>query len=168
MLISRKRRWHMNGEISTQWDLLCSELVRNKLIRENSYRAQIYNDSPYLASNATYTLINYNARTWCRWYHSFKAAHVSEFEFSLPPKSIGEREYTNSNVVRCSMWRKKVIDNLLKSLRKSVLGLDEYLIFDSSASFSSPRKLFQTPSIRILIQAQINRETLDNRTEVKE
>ena len=34
--------------------------------------------------------------------------------------------------------------------------------------FQFTAKTIPTPSIRILIQAQINRETLDNRTEVKE
>ena len=70
----------------------------------------------------------------------FEAAPVIELEFS-PTISFGEME-CNSNVVRWTMWRKKVIGTRVMPLREMVLRVDESVIF-KSASFSSLLKLFQ-------------------------
>ena len=96
MLTSRQRRWHMNGRnIGSDWPWfhLCSESVRNKQMKGISY-------------SLWSTPKRHTRRSIIVWE---AIGRVSEFSAT---KSFGEKE-RNSNVVRGTMWRKKVISKLL-------------------------------------------------------
>ena len=115
------------ARISNQWSCgTFSELLRNKQMEGISYRRTW--SSVKRHTHRSITVSEAFGST------PFEDARVSELEFSSQ-KSVGERE-CNSNVVRWTMWRKKVIGTLVMPSRERVFRMDESMIFESASSIS--------------------------------